>query len=352
MPASPGADVGEEGPTRYRDAGVDVAAGEDAVRSIADRVRSTFGPHVVSDIGAFAGLCTIPGGDPDTLLVASMDGVGTKLKVAGRVGRFTTVGRDLVNHCVNDIGVHGADPLVFLDYVGMGRLDAAVLGDVVTGLAEACRENGCALIGGETAEMPGIYRPPDFDLVGCIVGTVRRDAYVDGSGIVAGDRLLALPSTGLHTNGYSLARRVLFEGAGMNADDPVPGGAATVGEALLAVHRSYLPELRALRGILKGAAHITGGGIPGNLRRILPGGLGARVRVDAWPVPAVFRLIAERGDVPRDDLYGTFNMGAGLLAAVAPEHVERGLAACGPDAVEAGTVEPGTGVVLEGEPRW
>ena len=319
-------------PVRYRDAGVDIDAGEEAVRRIKSRVRATYGPHVLTDLGTFGGVCTIPGGDPDLLLVASVDGVGTKLKVAARLGRFDTVGEDLVNHCVGDIGVHGADPLFFLDYVGMGALDPVVVEQVVEGVVRGCCANGCALLGGETAEMPGIYTPPDLDLVGCIVGVVRRGDFVDGRALRPGDALLGFPSTGLHTNGYSLARRVLFEVAGLRPEDPVPGGEASVGDALLAVHRSYRPVLRGLRGIMKGAAHITGGGIPGNLKRILPEGTAARVDCSAWRVPPLFALIAERGGVPEEEMFRAFNMGVGLIVGVERDRAEEALA---PDAPTA-----------------
>ncbi|NNF05483.1 MAG: phosphoribosylformylglycinamidine cyclo-ligase, partial [Candidatus Eisenbacteria bacterium] len=231
---------------RYVDAGVDIAAADEALAKVKETVRSTFGPHVVTDLGNFAGLSTLPGGRPDQLLVTSMDGVGTKIKIAIEMGIFNTVGQDLVNHCVGDIGVHGAEPLLFLDYVGMGKLDQSVVTGVIEGLATACRANGCALIGGETAEMPGVYSPPDFDLVGTIIGTVDRSVYVDGSTIEEGDLLFGIPSTGLHTNGFSLVRRV-FEQAQIRYRDQAPFSARTLGEELLEVHRSYLAELRALR---------------------------------------------------------------------------------------------------------
>ena len=336
----------------YRDAGVDIDAAEESLRRIRDRVRSTFGPHVVTDLGAFGGVSRIPGADPDLLLVASVDGVGTKLKVASRLGRFDTVGEDLVNHCGNDIGVHGAEPLFFLDYVGMGKLDPAVVESLVEGMARACRASGCALIGGETAEMPGVYVPPDFDLVGAIVGVVRREAFVDGSSLAPGDKLLGFPSTGLHTNGYSLARRILFDAAGMSPDAEVTAG-LTVGEALLAVHRSYLPVLRSLRGVMKGAAHITGGGIPGNLVRILPEGVAARVDVGAWPTPALFRLLRERGNVGMEEMYRAFNMGIGLIVGVDAAHVEEARERTGGEAIVVGELTAGERTVhLEGETRW
>jgi phosphoribosylformylglycinamidine cyclo-ligase len=339
-------------PTRYRDTGVDIQAGEEAVRRIRQRVKSTFGPHVVTDLGAFAGVCSIPGGDPDLLLVSSMDGVGTKLRVAARAGRYDTVGEDLVNHCVGDIGVHGAEPLFFLDYVAMGKLEPAVVESLVEGMARGCRNNGTALIGGETAEMPGIYTPPDFDLAGCIVGTVRREDFVDGSTLVAGDVLLGFASSGLHTNGYSLARRVIFETAGLAPEDELPGTGRSVADALLAVHRSYLPVFRALRGVQRGAAHVTGGGIPGNLRRILPAGLDARVDRAAWPVPPLFRFLAERGQVPDDDLEATFNLGVGLIVGVPGAQVNTALARAGEGFVIGELVRGSGSVHLEGRRRW
>jgi phosphoribosylformylglycinamidine cyclo-ligase len=262
------------------------------------------------------------------------------------------VGQDLVNHCVGDIGVHGAAPLFFMDYVGAGRIDPVVVESVVSGLAAACRENGCALLGGETAEMPGVYSGTDFDLVGTIVGTVKRSEFVTGSGISPGDVLIGFASTGLHTNGYSLARKVLLDDGGMSLDEPVPGSQATVGEALLAVHRSYLGPLTGLKGVMKGAAHITGGGIVGNLARILPPGTAARVDRETWTTPPIFRLIAERGEVPGDDLYRTFNMGIGLIAVVPAERADEALARV-PEGIRVGAVTAGDGTVrMEGETRW
>jgi len=338
-------------PSRYRDAGVDIDAGEEAVRRIQKAVHSTFGPHVATEIGRFAGATVIPGGDPNLLLVASMDGVGTKLKIAAMMDRYDTVGQDLVNHCVGDIGVHGSEPLFFLDYVAMGRLVPAVVEKLVEGLAAACRANGCALLGGETAEMPGIYAGTDFDLAGCIVGTVRRQEFVDGSTIAAGDVLLGFPSTGLHTNGYSLARRVLFEDGNWKPEDPLPGTKLSLGDALLTVHRSYLPVLRALKGIMKGAAHITGGGLPGNVNRMLPKETNARIHVDRWPVPPIMKCIAERGDVPNDDAYRAFNMGIGLVVAVAADQLDTAKQATQGEAIQIGEIVPGAGTVeLVGDP--
>jgi phosphoribosylformylglycinamidine cyclo-ligase len=281
---------------------------------------------VLSDIGSFGGLFRL---DRDRyqepVLVSSADGVGTKLKVAFMTGRHGTVGADLVNHCVNDILVQGAEPLFFLDYLATGRLDPAVAEDVVGGIAGACRENGCALLGGETAEMPGFYADGEYDIAGFIVGIVERSRVIDGQSIVPGDVIIGLPSAGLHTNGYSLARRVLFETTGWTADTVVPELGATVGDALLAPHRSYLPVVRPLlpRQTLKGLAHITGGGITENLPRVLPEGCSAEIDLRAWSVPALFQLLQERGQIPRDEMFRAFNMGIGLILVCAPGEAER-----------------------------
>ena len=327
----------------YKEAGVDIDAGEEAVRRIKGHVRGTFTPGVLTDVGAFGGLFALAQeGLRDPVLVSSMDGVGTKLKVAQRVDRHDTVGEDLVNHCVNDIAVCGARPLFFLDYFAAGVLNPDVVEAVVKGFAKACRENGCALIGGETAEMPDLYRAGDYDLAGTVVGVVERDAVVDGGAIGAGDLLLGLPSTGLHTNGYSLARKVLF-GRFVAADTPDALGGATVGEALLRVHKSYLDAVQALvaEGLAHGFAHVTGGGLVSNTERVLPDGLALDVDWDAWSRPALFRLIQETGDVPEDDMRRTFNLGVGLVAVVPPDARERALAvlgALGEPAIEIGRV--------------
>lgn len=304
--------------TTYRDAGVDIDAGEETVRRIKPHARRTFTPGVLSGIGAFGAFF-----QPDfsayrqPVLVSSVDGVGTKLKVAVKARRHDTVGQDLVNHCVNDIAVCGAVPLFFLDYFATGRLDPDVAEAVVAGFADACAENGCALIGGETAEMPGLYDGDDYDLAGTIVGVVDRDAILDGSKVRAGDALIGLPSTGLHTNGYSLARRVLFEHLTL-ADRPDELGGQTVADALLAVHRSYLSPIRALidAGLAHGFVHVTGGGIPGNTPRVVPEGLTFEVDYGAWETPGLFRLIQRLGNVPDDDMRRTFNLGIGLVAVV------------------------------------
>jgi len=259
------------------------------------------------------------------VLVASADGVGTKLKVATAVGRHDTVGEDLVNHCVNDILVQGAVPLFFLDYFATDRLDPAVMADVVQGIARGCRNNGAALLGGETAELPGIYATGEYDVAGTIIGVVERKRIIDGSRITAGDVLLALPSSGLHTNGYSLARKALFEVAGLAPTDTPPELDRPVGEALLAVHRSYLEPLREplAAELIKGLAHITGGGITENLPRILPEGIGAHVDRSTWQPPPLFQLIARHGGVEADEMYRTFNMGVGMIAVTSPENAGR-----------------------------
>lgn len=309
----------------YKSAGVDIDAGNETVRRIRALARRTFTPGVESDIGAFGGLFSLAaGGWRDPLLVSSADGVGTKLKVAFMADVHHTIGADLVNHCVNDILVQGAVPLFFLDYLATGRLSPDVAEQIVTGLADACRANGCALLGGETAEMPGFYADGEYDVAGFIVGAVERDHLIDGRRIAAGDVLVGLPSSGLHTNGYSLARRIAFDQLGLRVDSVVPSLGQTVGEALLAPHRSYLPLLRDLvsSGLLKGLAHITGGGITDNLPRILPAGVSAHVRRGAWRVPPLFAWLCAAGGVPEADAYRTFNMGIGLVAVVAPGDVD------------------------------
>ncbi|MEL6616005.1 MAG: phosphoribosylformylglycinamidine cyclo-ligase [Bacteroidota bacterium] len=328
----------------YKDAGVDIEAGEDAVRRIKDPVRSTFTPGVMTEIGSFGGLFHLAasGEMRDPVLVSSIDGVGTKLKVATRVGKHDTIGEDLVNHCVNDIAVSGARPLFFLDYFATASLRPDVFEAVVLGFAKACKENGCALIGGETAEMPDLYKPGDYDLAGCVVGIVERDGIVDGSAIQAGDVLLGIPSSGLHTNGYSLARKVLFE-RHVAADTPEALGGASVGEALLRVHRSYLDAIQALiaEDLASGFSHVTGGGIEGNTRRVLPDGFDLDVDYGAWKRPGLFRLIQEVGEVPEDDMRRTFNLGVGLVAIVPEAKKARAktvLGALGEPAFEIGRV--------------
>jgi phosphoribosylformylglycinamidine cyclo-ligase len=309
----------------YRKAGVDITAGEEFVRLIKPQVRQTFTSQVMTDIGAFGGFF-----QPDfstyerPVLVSSIDGVGTKLKIAVELGKYDTVGSCLVNHCINDILVCGAKPLFFLDYYACGKLKPEIAAAVVTGMVAACRENGCALIGGETAEMPGIYESGDFDLAGTIVGMVDHKNIVNGSKVAAGDIMIGLPSTGLHTNGYSLARKV-FEGRMQERFEGLDG---TVGEELLKVHRSYLSVIEPLFGSpdLRGMSHITGGGLMGNTMRIVPDGLALSVDWSSWPEPLIFDLIRREGSVPEEDMRRTFNLGLGLVMIVARERVDEMMA--------------------------
>jgi phosphoribosylformylglycinamidine cyclo-ligase len=310
----------------YRQSGVDIDAGNETVRRIKSLARATFTPGVLSDIGSFGGLFRLDRDRwRDPVLVSSADGVGTKLKVAFTTGRHDTVGGDLVNHCVNDILVQGAEPLFFLDYLATGRLSPAVVEQVVAGVARGCRENGCALLGGETAEMPGFYADGEYDLAGFIVGIVERERIVDGRGIVPGDRLIGLPSAGLHTNGYSLARRVLFDVSGLMPDTFVPELGTTVADALLAPHRSYLSAVRPLveRDFVKGLAHITGGGITENVPRTLPDGCAAEIERGAWEVPPLFRFLQQRGSIATDEMFRVFNMGIGLVVVCAERDSDR-----------------------------
>ncbi|MBI2866199.1 MAG: phosphoribosylformylglycinamidine cyclo-ligase [Chloroflexi bacterium] len=308
------------GARQYAASGVDLEAARSAKELIRGYARATFGPQVLSDIGSFGGLYALSG-YREPVLVSSADGVGTKLKVAIALRRYDTVGQDLVNHCINDILTLGARPLFFLDYIGAGRLESQVVAELVQGLAAACSAADCALIGGETAEMPGLYAPGDFDLVGFIVGAAERRALLDGSTIQRGDVLLGLPSSGLHTNGYSLVRR-LFQIDGRppsHWDHYYQELGRTLGEELLEVHRCYLSSLFPVLPQLRGLAHITGGGLPGNLPRILPQGLGARIETKAWKVPAIFRLIQEAGDIPDAEMFQVFNMGIGMVVVCSPQ---------------------------------
>jgi phosphoribosylformylglycinamidine cyclo-ligase len=301
----------------YRDAGVNIDEADRAVASIKKMARGTFTRGVLTEIGSFGAAFQLSG-FRKPVLVSSADGVGTKLKVAFLTGRHDTVGEDLVNHCVNDIAVQGARPLFFMDYFAVGKLDAAVASAVVSGIARGCRENGCALIGGETAEMPGMYQAGEYDLAGFIVGAAERTELLSSAGIRAGDALIGLPSCGLHTNGYSLARKLLFEVARYTPDTPLPDIGVTVADALLAPHRSYLKPLRALMAakLLKGAAHITGGGITDNTPRMLPTGLAAAIDTASWRVPPLFEALRRIGAIPADDYRRTFNLGIGMIFAV------------------------------------
>ena len=309
----------------YREAGVDIEVQETALGRIGSLVRSTATPGVMSELGGFGGLFRLGHDLEDPVLVASADGVGTKLMVAQLVGDFTTVGRDLVNHCVNDILVQGAKPLFFLDYVGAGVLEPGHFVGLVEGVAAGCRENGCALLGGETAEMPGFYQPGDYELVGFVVGVVERSRLLGPMRVVAGNVLIGLPSAGLHTNGYSLARHLVFDTLGLGVDDPFPGMDASVGEVLLAPHLSYLSVLENLLADdgLRALAHITGGGLTDNLPRALADGLHAVVDSGAWETPAVFEVLAREGDVPIGEMRRVFNMGIGMVLVVAAEAAER-----------------------------
>lgn len=300
----------------YRQSGVNIDEGARAVDLMKKEVRKTFNSNVLSELGHFGGLFRADfTGLGSPVLVASTDGVGTKMKVAAMAEDYSTVGMDLVNHCVNDILVQGASPLFFMDYLACGTLDAETAASIVTGLAKACSGNGLALLGGETAEMPGFYNPGDYDVAGTIVGVVDEKEIIDGSSISPGNTIIGLPSTGLHTNGYSLARAVLFEGGGLDVNSrPEALQGETLGEALLKVHRSYLGEMMPLlrEKLVTGMAHITGGGIPGNLVRILPEGCGALITPE-WSVPRIFTLIQELGDVLETEMRRAFNMGAGFL---------------------------------------
>ncbi len=314
---------------RYRDAGVDIDAATRAKARIKRLARQTFSARVLKDVGAFGGFFSLQGLPRDAVLVSSIDGVGTKLKIAFEMNRHSTVGADIVNHCVNDIAVHGAAPLFFLDYLATGKLHPRVVEEIVGGVARACRAVSCALIGGETAEMPGFYPASEYDLAGCIVGCVRRGKIIDGSRIRPGDIILGLPSWGLHTNGYSLARKVLLEQEEISLSTLVTELGRTLGEELLAPHRCYWSVIQPLleRGLLKGIVHITGGGLTDNTPRILPRGCRAEVRWGSWPVLPIFELIARLGRVPQEDMLRTFNMGIGMALIVAKRNLERVTAA-------------------------
>ncbi len=340
----------------YRDAGVDREMAERAKDRIAELVASTDTDGVLSKVGSFGGLFRMPKDATSPVLVSSADGVGTKLKVAMRAGRHDTVGHDLVNHCVDDILVEGARPLFFLDYIGMGALEEGVVGELVEGLARGCRENGCALLGGETAEMPDFYAPGEYDLAGFIVGMTEEDRRPGVNRVREGAVLVALASGGFHTNGYSLLRKLLFERLSLDLDDPFPEDGRPVGDVLLQVHRSYLKPVLPLieDGTVHALAHITGGGIPGNLSRSLPSGARARIDRSSWTVPPAFRGVMEAGGIDEMEMFQTFNMGIGMILVVdgdAADDVVRALEHAGEQAWVLGTVEQrpddGDAVVLE-----
>ena len=303
----------------YKDAGVSIDEADRAVASIRGMARKTFTSGVLTDIGSFGGGFALKG-YREPVLVSSADGVGTKLKLAFLTGRHSTIGEDLVNHCVNDIAVQGAVPLFFLDYFAVGKLDARIAAEVISGIARGCKANGCALIGGETAEMPGFYASGEYDLAGFIVGAVERKRMLTGAKIRSGDVLIGLPSSGLHTNGYSLARKLLFEVAGLAPSTRLDELTGSIGDELLKLHRSYLKPIRALddAGLLKGAAHITGGGITDNTPRILPKGLGVRIDLGSWPVLPIFEILRKIGRIPEQDWRRTFNLGIGMILVVPP----------------------------------
>jgi phosphoribosylformylglycinamidine cyclo-ligase len=331
--------------SRYEDAGVNIRKGEEAVARIREYCRSTFVPGVVGDVGGFAGGFRVPGAHGKVLL-SSIDGVGTKVRVAILCDRHDTIGYDLVCHSANDILVHGATPLFFLDYIAMGTLATDRVEQIVSGLARGCREVGCALIGGETAEMPGLYAAGDYDLAGAIVGIADEGALIDGRGTEPGDLLLGLPSVGLHTNGYSLARKILFDILGLGVRDPFPGLSESVGDALLRPHPYYGDAVAAARaaGEVRGMAHITGGGIPGNLVRVLPEGVRAEVARGSWPVPPLFRALRDAGKVSEDESLEVWNMGIGMILAVKKsdaDAVERSIASAGHGVHRIGSIAAG-----------
>jgi phosphoribosylformylglycinamidine cyclo-ligase len=340
--------VSDEQPLDYAAAGVDIGRSDAVKQRIRAVVDSTFTAGARGSFGGFGGMFRIPAGFQRPVLVSSADGVGTKLRVAIEANRHGTVGHDLVNHCANDILVQGAVPLFFLDYFAAGRLEPAVVEAVVTGVAAGCRENGCSLVGGETAEMPGIYTPPDYDLAGFIVGCVEEDAILGADRVEEGDVILGLGSSGLHTNGYSLARRIVAERMRLKVDDEFPGESASVADVLLRIHRSYLPLLRPILGTIHGMAHITGGGLPGNVNRVLPDTLDAVIDGASWPVPNLFAQLERHGQVSREEMYRTFNMGVGMVV-IADESgaaaVEASASSANVDAWRLGRTVRGTGRV-------
>jgi phosphoribosylformylglycinamidine cyclo-ligase len=309
----------------YARAGVDVDLGNRLKRDIQLLLKQTHGPQVLGKIGGFGGLFRADfSGLREPVLVASIDGVGTKLKIAFAMNKHDTVGADLVNHCVNDIAVLGARPLFFLDYIGCEKLDSAVFQQLLRGFSRACRSAGCALIGGETAQMPNMYRKGEYDLAGCIVGVVDRAKIIDGGEIRPGDVILGLASNGLHTNGYSLARKILFQKMRLKINSRLPGSKTTVGEELLRVHKNYQALLTKVpAGAIKGLAHITGGGLIDNLPRILPANCDAMIETKSWKAPAIFQILQQNGDIDPEEMYQVFNMGIGMVAIVAPRHAAK-----------------------------
>jgi phosphoribosylformylglycinamidine cyclo-ligase len=334
---------------RYGSAGVDIDASNAAKNRIRKLVESTFTKGVVGGFGGFGGMFRIPPDLQKPVLVSSADGVGTKIKIAIESRRHDTIGRDLVNHCVNDILVQGALPAFFLDYIAFGKLDPTVVEAVVAGVATGCRENGCALIGGETAEMPGLYTPPDYDLAGFIVGYVEEDRILGPHHVRPDDVLIGLPSSGLHTNGYSLARKIISERLKLRMGDAFPGGGGAVADVLLAEHRSYLPALKPVLDRVHAMAHITGGGLPENLDRALPQTLDALIDVSSWKTPNVFRVLMDAGSVEPAEMYRTFNMGVGIVVICAPSDSKAVLSAASAAGIagwKIGSLRPGSGAVI------
>ncbi len=332
---------------RYRDAGVDLDQAAEAKRRIAASVASTRTDLATGLVGAFGGMLRLPGGVEDPNLVMSTDGVGTKVLVAIRAGRHDTVGQDLVNHCVDDILVHGARPLAFLDYIASADVKTDTVAALVEGVARGCREHGMTLVGGETAQLPELYHPGHYDLAGTIVGIVSEREALHGDRVRPGDVLLGYASTGLHTNGYTLARKIVFDEMGLDVDDELPGLGVSVVDALLAIHRSYWAAIRRALPRMHALAHITGGGIPGNLSRSMPKGSAAIVRRGRWHVPPLFSLLEQRGRVSQTEMYHVFNMGLGMIAALPSEDVEEARRAAddaGVDTWEVGEVGTGDGV--------
>jgi len=335
----------------YRDAGVDIDAANVAMKTVKQLVKRTFTAGVLQDIGSFGAMFSLDTqGMQEPVLVSSVDGVGTKLKLAFMSGKHDTVGIDIVSHCVNDILVQGARPLFFLDYLAVGKMEPQVVVDVVKGLTDGCLYAGCALIGGETAEMPDMYQPGEYDLAGTIVGVVDRSKIVDGSAINAGDAVIGIPSSGLHTNGYSLARKICFEVAGLEIHEPIPGLGKTVAEALMVPHLSYAKLMQIVMKVVKvkGMAHITGGGITDNLPRVLPEGLSVEIDLQSWTIPPLFKYLQETGNVSPSEMLRTFNMGLGFLFVVPRAQAEKALETVnltGTDAFLVGEVIEGDGEI-------
>jgi phosphoribosylformylglycinamidine cyclo-ligase len=330
----------------YAAAGVDIELANRVKKGLQERVRTTFGPEVLGRIGGFGGLFKADfRGMKEPVLVSSIDGVGTKLKVAIALGRHATVAQDLVNHCIDDIAVTGARPLFFLDYIGSERLDPSVFDQLISGFTKACKEGGCALIGGETAQLPDLYHTGEYDLAGCIIGLVDRTNLLDGSRIVPSDLLIGLPSNGLHTNGYSLARKVLLNKMQLNLLQKAGGLTRPLGEELLRIHRNYQPLMASIpHGRIKGAAHITGGGLVDNLPRVLPATCDALIDTSSWKVPAIFRLIQRGGGISTEEMYEVFNMGIGMVLTVSKPHAAEVLALTKGKVI--GQITPGSGRVL------